>query len=106
MEQRWNNGEIEQLFGHPSSIGLGLNLQGRGNHVCWHSPIFDYTLYDQFNRRVLRSGNTHEAVFVHHLIARGTIEEMVIIPTVKLKEKTQNAFFGALVDYAKQRRKG
>ena len=106
MEQRWNNGEIEQLFGHPSSIGLGLNLQERGNHVCWHSPISDYTLYDQFNRRVLRSGNTHEAVFVHHLIARGTIEEMVIIPTVKLKEKTQNAFFGALVDYAKQRRKG
>ena len=103
MEDRWNSGEIETLFGHPQSIGLGLNLQGRGNHVCWHSPIWDYTLYDQFNRRVLRSGNKHEAVFIHHLVARNTLEDMVIIPTLRVKEKTQNALFGALLDYAKVR---
>jgi SNF2 family DNA or RNA helicase len=102
MSQRWNHGEIEVLFGHPSSIGLGLNLQDCGNHVCWHSPIWDYTLYDQFNRRVRRPGNKHASVFAHHLIARGTLEELVILSLLRAKETGQEKFFGALLNYARK----
>lgn len=95
LEARWNRGEIALLFGHPQSIGHGLNLQGAGHHVAWHSMTWDYELYDQFIRRVRRQGNKAKRVFVHHLIARGTIDE-VMLATLKAKRRGQNALFEGL----------
>jgi SNF2 family DNA or RNA helicase len=92
---QWNAGKLPVLLGHPQAMGHGLNLQEMGHHVCWHSMTWDYELYDQFIRRVLRQGNKSKKVFVHHIMARGTIDE-VVLAAVKSKRRGQNALFDAL----------
>ena len=95
MEKAWNEGRIPLLFGHPQSIGHGLNLQQRGFHLCWHSITWNYELYTQFNDRLYRQGNKSKKVFVHHLVARDTIDN-TILSMLKRKEMTQNLLFSAL----------
>ena len=104
MVRDWNAGNIPWLVGHPASIGHGLNLQENGNHVLWYTLTWNYELYDQFNRRVLRSGNKAKRVFVHHLMARNTIDE-VVLAALKSKQKGQQALFAALQAYAAKRRR-
>lgn len=99
----WNAGKIPVLLGHPASMGHGLNLQGAGNHVCWYGLTYDFELYDQFNRRVLRQGNTHKHVTVHHIVARSTVDE-VILRALRRKEKSQGALLDALKDYKREKR--
>jgi hypothetical protein len=93
---QWNRGEIPVLLGHPASVGHGLNLQGSCNYVCWFSLTYNYDLYDQFNRRIRRTGNKFDRVFVYHLVARGTLDETIIDEVLPRKEKGQNALFAAL----------
>ena len=100
LERDWNAGKLPVLLGHPQAMGHGLNLQEVGHHVCWHSMTWDYELYDQFIRRVLRQGNKSKKVFVHHLMARGTIDE-VMLTALKSKRKGQNALFEALKNLRK-----
>lgn len=95
IEKRWNLGQIPVLFAHPVSAGHGLNLQQFGRHVCWHSMTYDYEIYDQFIRRVLRQGNKHKKVFVHHILARHTVD-MDMLYSLRSKAGGQNAFFDAL----------
>lgn len=95
LERAWNQGHLPVLLGHPQAMGHGLNLQEVGHHVAWHSMTWDYELYDQFIRRVLRQGNKSKKVFVHHIMARGTIDE-VMLTALKSKRKGQNALFDAL----------
>lgn len=105
IERAWNNNEIDQLFGHPVSLGHGLNLQGgNGRHVCWHSLTWDFEIYDQFIRRIWRQGNKTDRVMVHHIIARKTLDER-IIRALKRKEKGQQALFEELKDLVKSRKK-
>jgi len=95
LEKAWNAGHLPVLLGHPQAMAHGLNLQEVGHHVCWHSLTWDFELYDQFIRRVLRQGNKSKKVFVHHIMARGTVDE-VVLAAVKSKRKGQNALFDAL----------
>lgn len=99
LERDWNNGDLPVLFGQPASMGHGMNLQGAGNHVAWLTPTWNFELYDQFNRRVRRQGNKHKRVYVHHIIAEDTIDE-VVMSTLKTKNAGQNALFRALKKYA------
>ena len=98
--QRWNAGEIPVLLGHPQSMGHGLNMQGAGSHVCWYALGYDYELYDQFNRRVLRQGNTHKAVTVHRLVATRTVDE-AMVAALRRKGQKQSALLDALNTYRK-----
>jgi SNF2 family DNA or RNA helicase len=100
LEALWNAGKLPVLLGHPQAMAHGLNLQEMGNHVCWHSLTWDYELYDQFIRRVLRQGNKSKKVFCHHIMAKGTIDEAVLA-AVKSKRKGQNALFDALKNLRK-----
>lgn len=103
LERAWNAGELPYLFGHPQSIGHGLNLQQSGNHIVWLSLTWDYELYDQFIRRVYRQGNEEAQVFNHHIIARDTIDEK-IVRVLQRKERGQNSLFTALDQLAKSRK--
>lgn len=100
LERAWNQGQLPVLLGHPQAMAHGLNLQEMGHHVCWHSLTWDFELYDQFIRRVLRQGNKSKKVFVHHIIARGTVDE-VVFAALKSKRKGQNALFEALKNLRK-----
>lgn len=103
IEDEWNAGNIPVLLGHPQSMGHGLNFQESGNHVCLFTTPWDFELYDQFIRRVLRSGNTHSRVFLHLLMMEDTVDELVYMAIIR-KNRDQQSFFKALVELAKKRR--
>ena len=104
--RKWNAGKIQVLLAHPKAAGHGLNLQSGGcNHICWYSITWDYELYDQFIRRVHRQGNKNFHVFVYHILARGTIDP-IILRALHSKERGQQALFNALTELRAQRMKG
>ena len=95
MITKWNNGEIPVMLAHPASVGHGLNLQEGGHTIVWFTfPNWDNDKYQQANKRLYRSGQTHP-VNVIHLVAKNTIEE-VMIRSLKAKEKVNNTFMEAL----------
>ncbi|CDG95265.1 Putative protein p41 (fragment) [Xenorhabdus bovienii str. puntauvense] len=78
----WNAGKIPVMFAHPASAGHGLNLQDGGNILVFFSHWWDLEQYEQIIERI---GPTRQAqagynrpVFVHHIIAHGTMDEMVM----------------------------
>lgn len=96
LETKWNSGQISILFGHPASMGHGLNFQkSHAQHVALFSMFWDLELYDQFIRRVRRQGNKSLRVFVHHVMARGTVDDTVF-HVLRSKTRTQNALLNAL----------
>lgn len=103
IEQAWNAGEIPVLLGQPQSVGMGLNLQGSGNTLIWFSQPWNLEIFLQTVRRIYRSGQKASHVFIHSLIARGTIDE-VVQRTLLKKDHTQQALFAALKEYARGRR--
>jgi len=96
IEQDWNNGDIPLLLGHPASMGHGLNLQGcDAQHVGWFSMFWDFELYEQFIKRILRQGNKSKRVFNHHFVAKDTTDEDVRWAQ-KHKSRGQLAFLEAM----------
>ena len=79
IENDWNAGKIPVLLGHPASMGHGLNLQDSGNDVCWFSETWNLEEYEQFYRRVYRQGVKGNTVRVHHLIAKDTVDEAMMM---------------------------
>lgn len=75
--QDWNAGKIPLLLVHPASAGHGLNLQQGGSIAIWYSLTWSLELYQQANKRLHRSGQEH-TVIIHHIIAKGTIDEEVM----------------------------
>lgn len=76
--KRWNRGEIEMLLTHPASAGHGLNLQHGGSIACWYGLTWSLEYYQQFVKRLHRSGQKAERVMMHHILARGTADEDVM----------------------------
>lgn len=94
IEQDWNAGKIPILLAQPQSVAHGLNLQATRAAVIWHSLTWDLEVYEQFIRRVWRQGQK-ERVFVHHVIAKDTIDEL-ILKMLQKKDTTQRALLTAL----------
>jgi SNF2 family DNA or RNA helicase len=92
---RWNNGEIQMLLAHPASAGHGLNLQ-RGGALCvWFGLNWSLELYQQFNARLHRQGQT-KPVRIIHIVSNGTIDERVLL-VLKDKDATQAYLLSALM---------
>jgi SNF2 family DNA or RNA helicase len=92
--RRWNNGELPVALIHPASAGHGLNLQAGGSCLVWFSLTWSLELYQQTNARLWRQGQK-DTVVVHHIVARGTIDEQVM-KALKNKDKTQAALIEAV----------
>ena len=92
--KRWNDGEIPIAVIHPASAGHGLNLQAGGSTLVWFSLTWSLELYQQTNARLWRQGQK-ETVVIHHLIAKGTIDERVM-KALKDKNNTQSALIDAV----------
>ncbi|AXI83402.1 DEAD/DEAH box helicase [Xylella taiwanensis] len=80
--REWNAGAIPVLFTHPASAGHGLNLQDGGNILAFFGHWWDLEQYQQIIERI---GPTRQAqaghnrpVFIHHIIAAGTVDELVM----------------------------
>ena len=91
---RWNRGEIQMMLAHPASAGHGLNLQKGGSMLVWFGLNWSLELYQQFNGRLHRQGQTRP-VRVVHIVASGCIDERVI-DALNKKGETQNALLFAL----------
>lgn len=84
----WSKGNIPVMLVHPASAGHGLNLQAGGNIIVWFGLTWSLELYQQANARLHRQGQK-ETVIIHHLIAKGTVDEDVM-NALENKEINQN----------------
>jgi len=101
LEGEFNAGKHPVLFGHPMSMGHGLNLQETCRHVFWYANTYSFESYDQFVRRVFRQGVTSR-VTVFRCFAENTVDQ-VMIETVSLKDDNQQNFFKMLQKYRKEK---
>ncbi len=85
---KWNKGKIPMLLAHPASAGHGLNLQKGGSIIVWFGLNHSLELYEQFNARLNRQGQT-KPVRIVHLVMDGTIDQKVISALDK-KANVQN----------------
>lgn len=92
--QRWNARKIPVAVIHPASAGHGLNLQAGGSTLIWFGLTWSLELYQQMNARLWRQGQK-ETVVVHHLIAKGTLDEKVMLALEK-KDCGQSALVEAV----------
>lgn len=79
---RWNKGKIPVMFAHPASAGHGLNLQYGGNILCYFGHTWNLEHKMQMLERIgpvrqMQAG-LDRPVFVYNIIARDTIDEIVM----------------------------
>jgi len=91
---RWNAGEIPLLLAHPASAGHGINCQQGGAIAVWFGLNWSLELYQQFNARLHRQGQTRP-VRIIHIVARDTIDER-LITALAAKDVTQANLLNAL----------
>jgi len=77
----WNAGKVPILVAHPASAGHGLSLQDGGNILAYFSSGWDLEHDMQIIERIgptrqAQSGHNRE-VYVHRIVARDTVDEMV-----------------------------
>ena len=94
LEEAWNNGDLPYLLVNPASVAHGLNLQGAGRAVVWHTLTWNWEEYDQLVRRIWRQGQT-QRVFVYHIVARDTVD-LAMVSSLLKKCTTQKHLLNAL----------
>ena len=99
IEKAWNSGGIPMLVADPRSLGHGLNLQQGGRTVVWFSPTWSRELYDQFNARVARKGQSQQPL-IYRILSKGTIDE-AIVETLRERGDAQNAMLRVMANYRK-----
>ncbi len=99
----WNSGNIQVAVIHPASAGHGLNLQSGGSTLIWFGLTWSLELYQQTNARLWRQGQ-RDTVVIHHIVAKGTIDEQVMT-ALRKKEKTQSDLINAVKANLTDRRK-
>ena len=99
----WNRGDIQIAVIHPASAGHGLNLQSGGSTLIWFGLTWSLELYQQTNARLWRQGQK-DTVVIHHIVAKGTIDEQVMM-AIRKKEKTQSDLINAVKINLTERRK-
>jgi SNF2 family DNA or RNA helicase len=78
----WNAGKTPVLFAHPASAGHGISLQDGGNIIAFFSLNWNLEERLQIIERIgparqAQSGHDRP-VFVHNIIAKDTIDELVL----------------------------
>lgn len=73
--ERFQAGQLKVLFAHPQSAGHGLTLT-KATTAIWCSPTYNAEHFQQFNRRIHRSGQTQKTETIL-IAARDTWEEQV-----------------------------
>lgn len=87
----WNAGKIPMLLVHPQSAGHGLNLQKGGRHVVFFDLPWSLELYLQTIGRLARQGQ-EMVVYVHHLVCRGTLDELVLKCLLEKRDGQETLF--------------
>ncbi|BCB27023.1 DEAD/DEAH box helicase [Sulfurimicrobium lacus] len=95
----WNAGKIPVLFAHPASAGHGLNLQDGGNILVFFGHWWNLEERLQIIERIgpvrQKQAGHDRPVFIHNIIARDTVDEMVI-ERVETKREVQDILLEAM----------
>jgi len=91
--EAWNRGEVKMLLAHPASAGHGLNIQHGGSLIVWFGFTWSLELYQQFNARLYRQGQTSVVRIMH--IAVGEVEHR-LMATLAQKDVTQDDLLKSL----------
>jgi len=83
----WNKGKVKMLLAHPASAGHGLNAQYGGSVIIWFGLNWSLELYQQFNARLHRQGQT-KPVRIIHIVSEKTID-LKVLQALSSKAKTQ-----------------
>lgn len=75
--EAWNKGKVPMMLAHPASIGHGMNIQFGGHNIVWFGLNPSLELYQQFNARLPRPGQTAARVYVRHILARNTFDARI-----------------------------
>ena len=86
--EEWNKGNIKMLLAHPASAGHGLNAQHGGSMIVWFGLNWSLELYQQFNARLHRQGQT-KPVRIIRLAAKDCIDNSVL-GVLRNKDATQD----------------
>lgn len=106
IRDRWNKGKAQILLGQIGSISHGLNLQQSGcQDVCYFSLTDDLDAYEQFYRRVYGRHGSKKFVRVHHIIAKDTVDEAILLRN-KAKDKQQLTLLEAIQKYRELKKVG
>ena len=97
--ERWNQKKIDVLLCHPASAGHGLNLQHGGNVIIWFGLMWSLELYEQFNARLYRQGQS-KPVRIIHILADNTAD-MRVLETLQSKKESQKALLDFVADLKK-----
>lgn len=76
LMEDWNAGKIRLLFGHPASIGHGLNLQYGGSILVYPSLTYNREWFEQLICRFARRGQK-DITRVYRLMVPGTVDDAV-----------------------------
>ena len=98
--KRWNLKQIPILLYNPASDPHGLNLQLGGNQILWYSLTWNLEQFLQLVDRLYRQ-RQDKSVFVHLLIFRNTIDE-VVSAALRSKDAVQNNLLKNLKAYNKR----
>lgn len=100
LQKKWNKNKIPLLAANTMQLSHGLNLQKGGAQVIvFFSIDFDFEVHDQFIRRLRRSGNKSDKIFVVKLLMKNGFDHLVINPRLKKKKKVHLTFFERLIRY-------
>lgn len=95
----WNAGRIPVLFAHPQSAGHGLSLQHGGNILVFFSHNWNLEDRLQIAERIgpvrQKQSGYDRPVFIHNIIARDTVDELVIA-RVETKREVQDLLLEAM----------
>jgi SNF2 family DNA or RNA helicase len=89
---RFRAGERRVFIGTIPTIGESVNLQ-RANHVIRVNRAWNPALNRQVLDRVDRQGQTRP-VYLTDIIARGTVDELAVLPNLANKEALRKAVLG------------
>ena len=99
-EQAFREGKIHMLVVHPQSAGHGLDLQHNCNILVDYSSGFNLEFDEQVIERI---GPTRQfqlgkdvPVYRYRIIARDTVEQTAVLPSLKNKTSVQDALKDAM----------
>jgi hypothetical protein len=89
-------GRAEVAVLHPASAGHGIDgLQAHYSAIVWFAIPASFELYDQANKRIVRSGQ-RETVRIYRIIAANGIVDERMVQRLADKEREQDRFFDHL----------
>jgi SNF2 family DNA or RNA helicase len=92
--QRFQHGEGQVFIGTLSTLGESVNLQ-RANHAIFLDRSWNPGVNTQAQDRIYRIGQD-KPVTITHIIAKDTVDEYRVLPTIANKEALRRLILGGL----------